>query len=187
MEKLIAFITHNPFILIIIVGLLYSMFFRKSPIEKPPGNRPGQRPGSGPNRMPNFGGSPVFAPNPHRTDTGMPDRQPAPRPSFGGLDDPAPQPAEGPFMHVPAPATSFEAPRAPSYSLQERTEPAKPEQPRAVPARARLTPQAPAELSSVHAPTDGTRVALSADELKRAVVWAEIIGPPRAKRPYYRR
>lgn len=178
MEKLIAFFVQNPFILIIIVGLLYSMFFRKSPLEKrPPGNRPGGRPGTGSNRMPNFGGSPVFAPKPQQTDAGAPARRPEIGPSYGGLGDPAPQPADGPFPPV-------EIPRSPSYSLQEqeRTEPVRPEQPRVVPAR---TPAAAASYAAV-APTDG-RAALSADDLRRAVVWAEIIGPPRAKRPYYRR
>ncbi len=183
MEKLIAFITHNPFILIIIVGLLYSMFFRKSPIEKPPG----QRPGNGPNRMPNFGGSPVFAPKPQRTETGTPARQPEIRPSFGGLADSAPQPAEDPYMQVPVPAMPDETPLAPSYSLQERTEPVRPEQPRTVSARSRQTPQATAASYAVLTPTDGNRANLTSDDLKRAVVWAEIIGPPRAKRPYYRR
>lgn len=187
MEKLIAFITHNPFILIIIVGLLYSMFFRKSPIEKPPGNRPAGQPGTGPNRMPNFGGSPVFAPKPQRTDTGTTVRQPEIRPSFGGLDNSAPEPAEDPYRQVPVPAMPDEAPRTPSYSLQERTEPVRPEQPRTVPARSRQTPQTAAASYAALTPTDGNRANLTSDDLKRAVVWAEIIGPPRAKRPYYRR
>ena len=171
MEKLISFFTHNPFILIIIVGLLYSMFFRKSPIEKPP-NRPGSRPGNGPNRMPNFGGSPVFAPK-----------------QQSGMDDPAPQPvfAEGPILQAPAPASPFEMPRTPSYSLQERTEPSRREEARPAPARARWTPQAPEETIVAHAASDRGRIALTPDDLTRAVVWAEVLGPPRAKRPYNRR
>ena len=44
MEQLISFVTHNFFVVIIVVGLIYQLFFRKSPLER-------QR-----NRMPDFGG-----------------------------------------------------------------------------------------------------------------------------------
>lgn len=185
MEKLIAFVTQNPFILIIIVGLLYSMFFRKSPIEKQPGQRPGSKPGNGPNRMPNFGGSPVFAPKTQRTDVGTPARQPEIRPSFGGLEDSAPQPGGNPYMHVPEPTSSIETPRAPSYSLQERSDPARPERHRAAPARVSLVESA--ETSHALAVSDGINAGFTSDDFRQAVVWAEIIGPPRAKRPYNRR
>ena len=187
MEQLISFFTHNPFILIIIAGLLYSMFFRKSPIEKPPGNRPANpanpanRPATG--RMPNFGGSQVFPPKqPHQA--GEPARQSAPRPDYGGMPAPAPQPmyGEGPILPMPAmPAASQASP----YKLRQQAQSAKPEEPRPAVSRHRSAVQPSANTAVAKSAGSGT--ALSPNDLAQAVIWAEIIGPPRAKRPYFRR
>jgi len=172
LENLISFFVHNPFILIIVVGLLYSMFFRKSPIEKRPGGRPTQSPS---NRMPNFGGSPVFAPKPpqggapvHRDITGR---------ATGFPPEESPQPVSLPRFDSP----TYALPVQSETALRHAQETARPVQRQAPQAR-----QAPKSGQAAAAQID-TKVALTPDDLARAVIWAEIIGQPRARRPYIRR
>lgn len=186
MEQLISFFMDNPFILFIIIGLLYTMFFRKSPIEKPPGQRQGQGPRQGQrppgqhtNRMPDFGGTPVFAPKPRPTS--MRREPPAAEPDYGSLFEPTPQAAmpQDVWKQTPARTPQATAPSAPVVTLPTRPEPTY----AAVTSRADLRPAYAATTSSNQA---GTQAALSPDDLAQAVVWAEILGPPRAKRPYRR-
>jgi len=146
MEELLSFLSRNFYIVFIVVGLLYSMFFRKSPIEKRP-----------PNRMPDFG---------------------------GGGQSGQHRPPERPQME--------RAPEIPWPGSEEAESP-KPERPIAVKVRVPDKPEPkkvadPAIASSIEmAPATAEEpIRLSATDMRRAVIWSEILGPPRAKRPYRR-
>ena len=155
MEQLISFATKNFFIVIIIVGILYQLFFRKSPLEKPR------------NRMPDFGG-------------GQPQRPPGSPPQRG--------------VPMRIPAEKQEQRRVPSANNAPRPEP-KPivaenvyedvyeERPTAV-APASATPAL--RVASTHAVSRPAVMEPTQDDLARAVLWAEILGPPRARRPHRR-
>ena len=186
MEQLILFFMKNPFILLIILWLLYTMFFRKSPIEKPQGPRPGHGQGQGPrpgrrpagqqaNRMPDFGGTPVFAPKPRQST--MRPEPPRMEPDYGSPFEPMP-PAAPPRNVWAPPAPKIAPPSEPVVTQPKRAEP-----PRAVAQLRAVTPSAPVSISSTDA---GMKAELTPDDLAQAVIWAEILGPPRAMRPYRR-
>lgn len=145
MEQLISFAMNNFFIVIIIVGILYQLFFRKSPLEKR-------------NRMPDFGGGQQRPPGspPQR---GVPMRIP---PSKREEPRPIPQPIVV-EERVEQSAIAPEPRRAPVSTLPEAT---------------------PLEPAFAKAPQPSE--SLSRDELARAVMWAEILGPPRARKPHGR-
>ncbi len=173
MEQLLDFIFSNFYFVLILIGLFYTMFFRKSPLEKPE-NRPGSRPANRPNRpgragrMPDFGGSPVFPPKPARTreqtppeiEQPLPVERREPRAEYG---EPVPIP-EYTLPDEPEPQTGL----VQAADLSSRTD-------------RRVQPSAASP--AVEKSGGGT---FTRDELTRAVVWAEIIGPPRARRPYRR-
>ncbi|WP_372662898.1 hypothetical protein [Cohnella sp.] len=138
MEQLITFIMDNFFIVVVAVGIIYSLFFRKSPLER------------NPNRMPDFGEG-------GRPGQTAPDRQ------------------------IPPPASIEQPPWM--ETRQQEGMPAKRNSPIYAPAGA----QEKAILQrSQQSKTGFGAEALSRDDLSRAVVWAEILGPPRARRPYRR-
>ncbi len=162
MEQLISFVMDNLGIVVIVVGIIYAMFFRKSPLERPP------------NRMPDFGG--------------------------GGQRRPG-QPGEGrpPVAQSTRPAP--EEPRFPPPQRQElppvtRQQPVRVETREPGPKPASPRPVALAYGEMDERPTGEERTSqvtervgaevLNRDDLSRAVMWAEILGPPRARRPHRR-
>lgn len=159
MEQLARFVMDNFFIVVVAVGIIYSLFFRKSPLEKPR------------NRMPDFGGGqgqrrPPGAP-PQR---GVPMR---PRPEPAQASRPTPRPPAAPEPERTLPSTPD--PYEPAIA-----EPRRDAAPRPVPAAAsRVAPTA----SGTASPRGDVP---TREELERAVVWAEILGPPRARRPHGR-
>jgi len=130
MEDLISFVTHNFYFVIVIVGIIYSLFFRKSPLERSP------------NRMPDFGGG---------------QRPPRQREE----DEPVETlPSEPELLEVRFPEPQRQAPPPAAPVKQERSD--------------SKMQQAP------------NVQGLGRDNLTQAVLWAEILGPPRARRPYRR-
>lgn len=162
MEELISFLLKNFYVVIVIVGLIYSMFFRKSPLEKPPANRPNPRPV---NRMPDFGGSPAFPPKPRRAEEPIPVEKP--RPSV--QEEPRPQRQ-----------TVY---RSPEAAAPVSAEPARDR--RALEPAPAPTP-APALVAAPAMQAEETQDSRIREDMARAVVWAEILGPPRARRPFRR-
>jgi hypothetical protein len=203
-ERLISFLSHNFYFVIMIVGIIYTMFFRKSPLERPP------------NRMPDFGGEGF--PRPRRPGetraAGRPntrpeaEKLPSPRPAVPTetrrqpewMDTRGPQPrnaqpeqrqkpqhtetgwppprVEQPAMSVPM--TIPELPDERSSDIDRRVS----QDPRVSftePAQLSAPPRQTEHTRETHSPTD-----LTQQDLTRAVMWAEILGPPRARRPHRR-
>ncbi|TVY00533.1 hypothetical protein [Cohnella terricola] len=153
MEELLSFLSRNFYIVFIIIGLLYSMFFRKSPIEKRP-----------PNRMPDFGGEGQQR-HPERPE--RPRMGHAPEVSWPGSEE----------VESPEP----ERPIAVKVRVQSKPEPKK----AATPVAAQSSLAAPATLEQPQGSSEAS-LNLTAVDMRRAVIWSEILGPPRAKRPYRR-
>jgi hypothetical protein len=189
---IIGFLLDNLLLLAVAVGLLYALFFRRSPIERPP------------NRMPDFGGGGFPLP-------GHPERRREPRPAGRREPGPAPRaetprpPREMPRPHpeparpvaapperpVYVPRTSAAAQRqapsakaapAPEYDAPLRV----PEAPPLPPAPAASAVAARNTRPPGAGGTSGERPEAfgSAEDLRRAFLWAEILGPPRARRPF---
>lgn len=181
--KLISFLIENIYVVVVVLGILYTIFFRTSPIEKRP-----------PNRMPDFGGgSPLGIPKRTARQQQGPVTGPVARPdgpsrSAGGQPEDVPKrehtPTERPQReNFPASeGTSFERPQSETYAASPRTYVA--------------PDRGGAGFTGFEEPStsgdNGSRLtganALSParDELARAIVWAEVLGPPRAKKPFRR-
>ncbi|WP_276355987.1 hypothetical protein [Cohnella caldifontis] len=239
MQAVIDFVMGHLYLVIVVIGLIYTMFFRKSPLEKPPQNRPPNRPA---NRMPDFGGSPVFpvprqprqtaAPPADRIPEGsagqpMPPverREPQPeyaRPVPSSERTPRPAWAESAEERTPRPAwaepseegssrpawASPTLPSAPgpawaSHPYDRSAEPGSENpyrsgtgiQPHAEPETVQVTAPVRPVSSARATPVPATAVpsaeethgALTRDDLTRAIVWTEILGPPRARKPFRR-
>lgn len=159
MERIIEFLLSNIYWVIVIGGFLLSMLSRKKPNgEQKPSRTP---------KMPSFGGGP----NDREPGSWLPGRT---------------------TSREPAEARA-EAPRAPSA---ERTSVTPPREERAplssgVPERGSLVAAADAQLAaeaarSLERESSAAAAALTADAdaVRRGVVWAEVLGPPRARKPY---
>ncbi|WP_256760187.1 hypothetical protein [Cohnella sp. WQ 127256] len=138
MEKLISFITGNFYIVFVIVGIIYSLFFRKSPLE--------QRP----NRTPDFGGG-----NQQRS-----------RPS--------------------AEVEPLSTPVSRSEPLELNEDPYAAHQHDELPVVKQRPARLVESLQQESKPEEHSSPVFTKNDLTRAVVWAEILGPPRARRPYRR-
>jgi|HigsolmetaAR203D_1030402.scaffolds.fasta_scaffold00630_20 hypothetical protein len=202
MEALINFLLENIFIVIIVLGILSSLF-----------GRSGKKGGGG--RMPDFGGGPGGWPAPGRGAPGRTDRPgdvPARRSEPQPRQTEAQRRPETPWRPDPAPPREWKPgrnldehgqvviadvrpgrageprPAAPHSSRSEA--PAAPHR-KASPSAAERTAARAAEASRI-APAlqveqRAGRVIAGADDLRKAVLWAEILGPPRALKPYGRR
>jgi hypothetical protein len=144
---LIAFLFKHYYIVIIIGGIVFSLF-RKSPIERPP------------SRMPDFGGN-------------GPSWRPQPRP---------PQPVDRPDRPAgPAQTVQPTRPeRSPLAVALPREEPAAQQMATVVRSQA-VKVQKPATM-----PEQEEKVSPAKSDLAKAIMWAEILGPPRARKPYRR-
>jgi len=154
LEQLISLLTHNIQFVLVILGILYYLFFRKSPAERRP-----------PNRMPDFGengGNAHRAPgNPAPRTEESRERRPEPR-IFRETANPAPE-----ARVYEAVAASPEGPSVAAPGMRRAQRPPEPY----------LTAETPVAV--------GTRRP-GREEMAKAVLWSEIIGPPRAKRPFRR-
>ncbi|MBN2983306.1 hypothetical protein [Cohnella algarum] len=188
MDRLIDFVFNNIHFIVIVVGIIYAMFFRKSPLEKnPPGRMPDFGGGSGrPRQMqpPRPRPQPQQPPRQAREETAG--HRPPPAPPLERA--PAAVPAEPPRQPAAFPAAS-EAPRAPERQAEPAAIsdalPAK-EVLRDRPAAAALKAAASASMAQRQEGVPGNRPELSREELKRAIVWSEILGQPRSRKAYRR-
>lgn len=186
MDKIISFLMNNFYFVIIVIGLIYSMFFRKSPMERPPSQRPPQRT---PGRMPDFGGSPVFPPKsrpsgstgekqPVQGHSAKPVERREPRTEFGEPTQGEARDRRHVHAETPNPARSI-----PVYEEEASAAPVVLSRPASTQsAYAEHERTAPAAAAAVSSPNRHEDV--TGDDLTRAVVWAEILGPPRARRPF---
>jgi hypothetical protein len=146
-EQLIAFAMDNFFIVAIVLGVIYSMFFRKSPVERKPNHMPdigrggSTRPGRAEERVPDYSQS---------SESVSPE-------SYFSV-------SEGQVQQ----ASSSEQPILASGRLS----------------RVQAPSQQPPQPSQVRRGIG--KSSLNSEDLSRAVMWAEILGPPRAKRPHRR-
>lgn len=143
-----------------------------------PGGRPSGRlegPFAPAERMPDFGGSPIFPTPPatgHRE----------PRPEYVEADA-YPEPA------APIPAPVYVLPEQPDeLTVGDRPRSAF-ESPDFVPLQELPLPAGKSSASAdvvvaAPEPRRSVPISLSGDDLVRAVVWSEILGPPRARRPF---
>lgn len=168
MERLISFLMDNFFYVIVVLGAIYSMFFRKSPLERPP------------NRMPDFGGGGF--PRPQRPV----ERKPPGWPGPNTVQREQPRPMEATLPERKSEASEHSLSMEGDFSGEPTVSLAEEIRVSAVPVRSRPAGAAePDKPSPSPADHDSDR-ALSREDLTRAIVWAEILGPPRARRPYRR-
>lgn len=165
MNDLIQFILKNFFIVIIVVGFLFSL------INKARKGNPRE------NRMPDFGSGPA-APrrsrDPQERQFGQPVNQPAQPARYDSGN--RSEDGEGVSLEYDEPV--FEEPlydESPKLRITERTSPFQ------------RRPLAQIRISEPStAPKGGLLRNLDKNELRRAVVLAEVLGPPRSKRPHRR-
>lgn len=159
MEELISFLTENFYVVFIVIGIIYSLFFRQSPAEKPQNSRPAQaRPAQG---------SPGGArPNSH-SPTPLPVSLPA---ELGEVVAMERQRYE---LSSVSPETTAVAPPKAAKTPADRLR------------QTRSSQQKADDVTVAKSSSDGERVLRNKD-LAHSVVWAEILGSPRAHRPYRR-
>ncbi|MBD3917956.1 hypothetical protein H8B09_04255 [Paenibacillus sp. PR3] len=162
MEKLIEFLIKNIYIVIVVGGFLLSA------ISKMKGNNNRQ-----PRQMPPFGsGERPSVPSPVYS---APENQP----SAGRRvwEDDEEEEEEGEYSPYaassPSPAPVEQRPMSPVVQT-------------VTPAPRRQPMIAAADKPSIEASdsSDNTSPELSAATLRQAIIWSEVLGPPRAKRPY---
>jgi hypothetical protein len=174
MEQLISYLINHLGIVIFVVGIIYALFFRKSPLERPP------------NRMPDFGGGGQRRPG-QQGRSGTP-VSPSSRPAPTETQFPEPQGSVPPSAPPRQQSVRMETRQTEPKTLQQRpvviVHPGTEEE-----AITRSLPIQHMRVSSMHsggvAERQGT-AGLTRDDLSRAVIWAEILGPPRARRPHRR-
>jgi hypothetical protein len=175
--KIISFLLENIYWVIVVGGVLFSMFGRSGAKRRT-------------NRMPSFGGG-----NEPNRPAGR--QNPEWEAEDEELDYPGAYPAQRPVSQEPVSSMPPYQPQKPlitSSSLQGSTSEGNRSQTleRAVqaaasrpsePPRARLAAAKPQPAAA--AADSRTELATpKADELRKAIVWAEILGPPRSKRPF---
>ncbi|MBB6675578.1 hypothetical protein [Cohnella nanjingensis] len=194
MEQLINLILKNLPIILVVLGILFSLL-RRSPLEKP--QRPGQ-PARPAGRMPDFGGG-GFPRPPQRpqqakrlAEEGEAERPAATREPYDSERPPAAEmPLAGP-SGFPAPDATRGAtsdaygsgagPSADGATGERYDAYAAPVRPKA----ARTSSRAGEGALRGAGGAAGSESALTRDDLARAVMWAEILGPPRSRKPHRR-
>lgn len=158
MESLIAFLLDNIFIVIVAAGFLMSLLGK---------GKQQRRAG----RMPDFGGGPMQG-GPAARD----DRQ------SGSDSSPAPaydQPSQPMYTSTMSQKPSFEGPSTTTRSNQSPT--------LARGAGGTGRPGSASQASrSQKSSSSASLKRVDADDLRQAVLWAEILGPPRARKPHGR-
>lgn len=167
--RIIEFLLNNIFIVVIIFGALASLFGKAGSKKKP-------------SQMPNFGGgglpripSPMTDERTHREERPLQERTDV-QPLYRSASEQERQQAKmsGPLAGSQEVGNAYSTSQAAS---RERS-------PQIVVA-ANVTKEAQgASAAPVNKSFSAT--AVQANDLRRAVVWAEILGPPRSKRPYRR-
>ncbi len=165
MESLIAFLLDNIFIVIVAAGFLMSLLGK--------GKQQQRRVG----RMPDFGGGPM------QSEPAAPNVRP-----FGPDSSPAPA-----YEQTPQPVytSSMSQPSSEGQRMMARSN-QDPSLSRGTGGAGRPSSIAQAARSQAPsrsaAPVTGSAALkrVDADDLRQAVLWAEILGPPRARKPHSR-
>ncbi|PZD93937.1 hypothetical protein DNH61_20825 [Paenibacillus sambharensis] len=170
-ERLIYFLLDNIFIVVVIGGFLLSLLGKKA---------------KAPSRMPDFGGQgrPMQQQSSEQDQQRDPDNRSVGRPAEvrrefrpeGAEPIPTREGSRSPFGSTGG-SLSAEG-STPGWYGEGTPAPARPVRPAPV-RTVRTSPARPDDQSEV--------LRTDADELRRAVIWAEVLGPPRAKRPYGRK
>ncbi|OBZ08175.1 MULTISPECIES: hypothetical protein [Bacillales] len=161
--KIIEFLMNNIFIVVIIFGALASLFGKASSKKKP-------------RQMPDFGGGGL-----PRTLFPQSEREPS-------LDPPQQEHTEGQPVYRTDSDPQRQRSAYPSQLARETDEAAGTSQIASLQrsleraSASKALAQATAERKS--AGQSAARTTVQADDLRNAVIWAEILGPPRSKRPY---
>ncbi|WP_160395060.1 hypothetical protein [Paenibacillus sp. MMS18-CY102] len=164
MEDLISFLLHNIYIVVVVLGFLFSIF-----------NKSGKNKGKN-WRMPEFGNG-----NQHPARSERPERpvQVDRRPTEAQpLAEAQPQMRQQTIVEVPAVPATVAVGVAAALPVQRTSAPTgRP---------SHLSPAAePAELAnSLGESQDELKPTL--ENVRQAILWSEILGPPRAKRPFRR-
>ncbi|MGO4107285.1 hypothetical protein [Paenibacillus sp. YAF4_2] len=151
--NVISFLLDNIYWVIVVGGVLYSMFGR---------NRSKGRT----NRMPSFGGG------------NDPNRESRHETNWEEEEEKSVEPARPVVARPPSEPSQPEV--IASYERSPQAPARRPEPPRARMAYSRSDVIAPLPESPKEAVTLSPKV----EEMRKAVVWAEILGPPRSKRPF---
>lgn len=164
MEQLIEFVTGNMWLVIAAVVFLLSLFRKAKGEETQKGG------------MPDFGGN-----------GSAPGRQGgSPVPKQQGGPAPAPRPRQQPVHGSPRPQAKQAVHTDSQHSERDRQQPGASRQQPASSATKSFqaanvnSGERPAALRS---PASGEA---GAEEIRNAILWAEVLGPPRAKKPYRR-
>lgn len=160
MMKIIDFLMNNIFILVIVFGALASLFGKAGSKKKP-----GQMPSFGGGSNPRVG-TPQSS---HTEDHSLPERsdgqqvyQTAPKEEQQRSNLQRSQPVRG-----------YDAPEPQAAALDRSISRTPVGRPKA---------ENPLEVTSTK--RSALANALQGDDIRKAVLWAEILGPPRAKKPY---
>ena len=157
-EKIVQFFVQSPILAVILIGIVGKIIANSK---------------SGKNRMPSFGGDKPF---------GAPD-SPSQTTEVERRDMPSREVYEGEGADSPAPVMQ------PSYSPFSApvSEPVEMIRPSLITASARPQDTMKSEPSNALHTADAFDSGVSREELAKGLMWAEILSPPRAKRPYGRR
>ncbi|MFK7693446.1 hypothetical protein [Paenibacillus sp. HJGM_3] len=154
--RILEFLLSNIYWVIVIVGFLLTMRQRSKAGRKPGRTRT--------SRMPTFGGGP----DDREPGTWLPGRRARDEERTAAAERPAAeQPramsvgSAGPAAYVREPLVAAPAERG-SLAAAAKSEPA----------------------PAAREQADAARLEADADAVRRGVVWAEILGPPRARKPY---
>lgn len=157
--KIIEFLLNNIFIVVIIIGALASLFGKAGSKRKP-------------NQMPDFGGGGLpRMPFPQKNEKERSEeRRPVERTETQTLYRPRPEQERHPSASQEGNAAATAAQAA---ALERALHKAAASKAMAHEAANRQTANQSAMAASVQA-----------DDIRKAIVWSEILGPPRSKRPY---
>ncbi|WP_054024219.1 hypothetical protein [Bacillus sp. FJAT-28004] len=159
--KIIEFIMNNIFIVVVILGALAS-FFGKSGAKKKPG------------QMPDFGGGGL--PRTLFPGTGEHERE---------SERPQPQQAAGSTVYRTTSEQERSTEMNPSYSSRETAGPPQIAPLQRVLQRAATSKDAAQTAAERNYGSQSINAAsIRSDDLRKAVIWSEVLGPPRSKRPF---
>lgn len=163
MMKIIDFLMNNIFILVIVFGALASLFGKAGSKKKP-------------SQMPDFGGG------------GLP-RMQNPQNSGREVRQERPQHERAEAQPVYQAAPEQKVKQRESVPVRERNDAAASQTSaleRPAQRAAAVKAKTPDALESPSAKRGALAASLQEDDLRKAVIWAEVLGPPRSKRPYRR-
>ncbi len=171
METLLNFIAANPFVAIILIGLIISLFNKK-------GKQQGMPPFGGDKGQPN-GRQPQRVPQQGQRRVNVPAAGSQGAPSHNMPADPALAEA---VRQLALQRQQEEEGRRRQNELEERRQQEKTRQ-REQPVRRTAGERSISTAAASAISSPGERLPRK-EEMRRAIVWAEVLGPPRAKRPF---